>query len=406
MATLELVGAERASVPVVAIGASAGGIAALQKLFSGMPAEVPFALVVLQHLPAGQPSGLAELIARWTPMRVRAAADGDMPETNCVYVPSPDNILTLERGTFRTRPAEGGSRRPGIDTIDAFLESLALQPKPRAVAVILSGTGMDGTAGAICLKQAGGIVIVQDPLTAMHDGMPGAIVQRGLHDHVLPVGAIGRQLMACADPAYVRPVQSADWTGSASGTLSRIIQRIQQQAGFDLSGYKPSPLLWRIQQRMDTRKVWSFEDYASLIEDDPVELEALVRGIPIHVTEFFRDPDAWHLLRDEVLMPLVMETRRRPIRVWTPACSTGEEAYSAAMLLDEVVQESGRKPDFQIFATDAAPELVARASRGLFAERSLAGVSAPRRAQYFYQVDGAYRVKRSLREKMIFVPRI
>lgn len=298
MAMFDTVSDNWANVPVVAISASAGGIAALQKLFSGLPAEVPFALVVLQHLPLGQPSGLASLIAKWTPMYVRVAADGTRPEVNCVFIPSPDNILTLECGIFRTRPAEGGGRRPGIDTIDAFLESLVLHPNPRPVAVILSGTGMDGTAGAICLRQAGGVVIVQDPLTAMHDGMPGAVVQRGLHDHVLPVSAIGRQLMACADPSYTRPTQSADWTGSTSETLNRIISRIQQQAGFDLIGYKPSPLLWRIQQRMDSRKVWSFEDYAFLIEDDPVELESLVRGIPIHVTEFFRDTDAWKALRD------------------------------------------------------------------------------------------------------------
>lgn len=392
-----------AVAPIVAIGASAGGITTLQKLFAALPADLPFAFVVLQHLPPGQPSSLANLIANWTPMRVRSAAGGIRPEPGNVYIPSPDHILTLERGEFRTRPADGGGRRPGIDTIDAFLESLALQQGPRPIAVILSGTGMDGTAGAICIRQAGGIVIVQDPLTALHDSMPDAVIRRGIHDHVLPVAAIGQQLLACADRAYARPVQSADWTGSTSQALGKIIERIQKQAGFDLSGYKPSPLLWRIQQRMNARKVWSFGDYASLVEDDPVELEALVRGIPIHVTEFFRDADAWDVLGEQVIAPLVLATQgRRPIRVWTTGCSTGEEAYSVAMLLDEAAQASGT--EFQVFATDAAPELVARASRGLFREESLAAISTARRARYFYRVDGAYRVKRFLRNRMVFVP--
>lgn len=392
-------------VPIVAIGASAGGITALQKLFQALPARLPYAFVVLQHLPRGEPSRFAHLVAGWTSRPVLPAADGAVPAPNCVYVPSPDHILTIEDGAFRTRPADGGGRRPGIDTIDAFLESLALDAGSRDVAIILSGTGMDGTAGAICMRQTDGVVIVQDPLTALHDSMPNAVIQRGIHDHVLPVGAIGQQLAACADPAYARPVRSVDWRGEMSGTLARIVQLIRQRSGFDLSGYKPSPLFWRIQQRMDARKVWAFDDYASLVEDDPIELEALVRGIPIHVTEFFRDPPAWEVLRSQVLAPLLLANGgRRPVRVWTPACSSGEEAYSVAMLLDELSDESGRPADFQIFATDAAPELVARASRGIFREQAMGALSAARRQRFFYQVDSAFRVKRHLRDRLVFAP--
>jgi two-component system, chemotaxis family, CheB/CheR fusion protein len=390
-------------VPVVAIGASAGGITALQKLFEALRQDLPFAFVLLQHLPAGQPSSLANLVARWTSMSVRSAADGTRPESNCVYVPSPDDILTLEEGVFHTRPAEGGGRRPGIDTIDAFFESLALRKGPRPIAVILSGTGMDGTAGAVRIRQADGVVIVQDPLTALHDGMPSAVIQRGIHDHILPVGAIAQQLVACSDPAYVRPAPSADWASAISQTLNRILSLVRQKAGFDLSGYKPSPLLWRIQQRMDVRRVLSFDDYAFLVEDDPIELEALVRGIPIHVTGFFRDPDAWNVLKNDVLLPLMRAaSEQRPLRAWTPACSTGEEAYSLAMLLNEAVHDGEVQANFQVFATDAAPEILAQASRGLFRDESLAALSATRRARYFYSVDRAYRVKRFLRERMVF----
>lgn len=266
---------------------------------------------------------------------------------------------------------------------------------------------MDGTAGATFIRQAGGIVIVQDPLTALHDAMPNAVIQRRIHDHVLPAGAIGRQLLACADPAYERPTPPADWSNSTSTTLAHIVELIRRRAGFNLSGYKPSPLLWRIQQRMDMRKVWSLEDYASLLADDPVELEALARGISIHVTEFFRDADAWPVLRTNVLEPLVAQAgagAERILRVWTPACATGEEAFSIAMLFDEIAREAAEPFDFQIFATDAAPELIASASLGQFNARSLAGVSTARRGRYFYQVDASFRVKRFLREKLVFAP--
>lgn len=394
----------RPPVPIVAIGASAGGITALQKLFEAMPQSLPYAFVVLQHLPSAEHGGLARLAARWTTMPVFDACDGISPTPGCVYVPSPAHILTIEDGVFRTRAAEGGERRPGIDTIDTFLESLALYRGPRHVAVILSGSGMDGTAGALCIREADGVVIVQDPLTALHDDMPNAVIQRGIHDHVLPVGGIGRQIQSCADPAYVRPVRSSDWKSEMAGTLDRIVGLVRERSGFDLRGYKPSPLFWRIQQRMEMRKVWAFDDYALLVEDDPIELEALVRGIPIHVTEFFRDPEAWEVLRSDVLAPLLSDRRDGPIRVWTPACSTGEEAYTVAMLLDEALAGRGEGGEVQIFATDAAPEMVARASRGVFRAASLAALSAARRARYFYQVDAAFRVKRELREKLVFAP--
>lgn len=327
------------------------------------------------------------------------------PKAGTIYIPSPDDILTLEHDVFETRLLEGGGRRPGIDTIDCFLESLALRTEPPPVAVILSGTGMDGTAGATLVRQVGGIVIVQDPLTALHDAMPNSVIQRHVHDHVLHAGAIGRQLMACADPAYERPVPPADWSSTTSQTLAHIVELVRRRAGLNLSGYKPSPLLWRIQQRMDMRNVWSLEDYASLLGDDSVELEALARGISIHVTEFFRDADAWPVLQADVLQRLIAEAgKERILRVWTPACATGEEAFSIAMLLDELARDAAEPFDFQIFATDAAPEVVASASLGQFNARSLTGLSPGRQGHYFYKVDATFRVKRFLREKLVFAP--
>ncbi|WP_277184605.1 chemotaxis protein CheB [Caballeronia sp. BR00000012568055] len=400
MATPQIKPASADDCFVVGIGASAGGIEALHSLLQAMPPQPALAIVIVQHSMPGQRDQLVRLLDKWTPLPVCMAMHGERPAPNRIYVASSDDVLTLEHGIFRTRPAEGGSRRPGIDTIDALFESLAGDRGPKAIAAVLSGTGTDGAAGAICVKQAGGVVIVQDPVTTMNDDMPRAVIARGAADYVLPVGEIARQLALCASPAYVRPESQVAWTGEIARTLDEIVGMIRKQAGFDLSGYKATPLLWRIQQRMDARRVRSFANYQSLLHDDPAELEALIRGIPIHVTEFFRDPPAWDALKHDVIEPLLKERAGETIRAWTTACATGEEAYSVAMLLSE----SGASADFQVFATDASPDIVTRASRGVFAANALEKVSAERQARFFYSVDGNCRIERALREKMVFAP--
>ena len=387
--------------PLIVIGASAGGITALQQLFEALGAGLPFAFVVLQHLPPGSPSGLSSLLQNWTAMPVETATGDLRPQPGTLHLPSPDAILTLEDQRFHNRPAEGGQRRPGTDAIDAFLESLSPQEAARTVAVILSGSGMDGTAGAIHIRQCGGTVIVQEPRTAAYESMPNAIVQRGLHHLALPVEEIARYLRDCAAPDHAWPTATQQPT-PLGDTLKQILELIRRQAAFDFSGYKTSPLLWRIQQRMEVRRVWAFGDYAALLEDDPAELVALVKGVPVHVTEFFRDPEAWEALAEEVLLPLLAQTDAEPLRIWIPACSTGQEAYSMAMLLDELRSAHGGTREAQLFATEPAPEMLARASRGLYRGTELATLSPARRERFFYAVDGAWRVKRTLRERMVF----
>ncbi len=394
-------GADVALPPLIVIGASAGGVTLLQQLFEALGAKLPFAFVVLQHLPPGNPSGLAGLLRNWTAMPVRLAADATHPQPATVHLPSPDDILTLEDHRFRTRPAEGGHRRPGTDAIDAFLESLSPVEGARTIAVILSGSGMDGTAGAIHIRQCGGTVIVQDPLTAAHASMPTAIVQRDLHHLTLAIDDIAHYLIDCAAPDHVWPTPATQQTPLAA-TLDHILGLIRRQAAFDFSGYKTSPLLWRIQQRMDVRRVWAFTDYAALLDDDPAELVALVKGIPVHVTEFFRDPEAWEALGEEVLLPLLHRPDAEPLRIWIPACSSGQEAYSMAMLLDELRTAHDCTREAQVFATEPAPELLAQASRGLYRANEVAALSPARRARYFYPVDGAFRVRRVLREHLVF----
>lgn len=395
-----------AEFPIVGVGASAGGITALKSLLLDVSAKPNFALVLLQHFQPGQSSHLTDLVSTWTSMPTCEATEGLRPVCNSVYVAKPDEVLTIEQGIFRTKPAEGGARRAGIDTIDSFFESLATDYGPQAIAVVLSGTGTDGTAGAISIKQAGGIVIVQAPLTAMYQEMPIGVIACGAADYILPVGAISKQLVECASPSYVRPASSTSWAAGVTKSLDAIVGMIGRQAGFDYSDYKATPLLWRIRQRMDARRVDTFEDYETLLRGDPAELEALINGIPIHVTEFFHDPEAWDILGCDVLRPLIEDCpAHTPIRVWTPACATGEEAYSVAMLLSEYASAAQKPIDFRVFATDVSPEIVARASRGLFSETALRSVPPERRSRFFYQIDNtAYCVKKVLREKMVFAP--
>lgn len=390
--------------PVVGIGSSAGGIAALQTLFKGMPAKPNLAFVVMQHLTPDQPSQLAALLASWTAVPVHEACEGMRLACDRIFVAPPGHALALEDGVFATRALERAGARAGIDTIDAFLESLAADCGPRAVAVVLSGTGADGAAGAVRVKQAGGMLMVQEPVTAMHDAMPRAAIATGAADHILPLPALARELLACAAPGYVRSATAASWADDVTRALDSIVDMIRANAGFDLSGYKTAPVLWRIQRRMELRRVPLLRDYEALLHDDPVELETLIRGIPIHVTEFFRNPEAWGPLRENVVPRLLDEAGDGPVRAWTPACATGEEAYSLAMLLAEEGEAAGRPASFQIFATDVAADVVARAGRGIFKPAAVKALSAQRRHRFFYAADGAFRVKRVLRERMVFAP--
>jgi two-component system CheB/CheR fusion protein len=389
--------------PVVGIGASAGGISALRGLFKSLPRHTGLAFVVVQHLHPDHPNQLAALLEKATPLPVCEAADGMKVEPDHVYVIAPGKELTLEKGRLQCRSL--GAERAGIDSIDAFLESLATDRGQQAIAVVLSGTGSDGTAGALHIKQAGGLVFVQNPPTAQYDGMPRAAIAAGAASHILPVEAIAHELMGRPSPASVHPAPDRAEDEDARQPLDEILTLIRLQAGFDLSGYKFKPLLWQIQQRMKVRGIEHFDDYEDLLHDDPAELEALLRNIPIHVTEFFRDPEAWDVLAREVIAPLALEQAgNRPLRIWTPACSSGEEAYSVAMLLAEQASQMDKPANFQIFATDASFEIVARASRGQFSNAAIESISPERKARFFYAADGAYRAKKSLREKMVFAP--
>ena len=392
---------------IVGIGASAGGVTALQTFFRAVPANPSLCFVIIQHFQAGESNSLTQLLTNWSALSarsVRPIIGGDQPKRNHIYVADSDYVSTLEKGLFCVRPAQDGRRRPGIDTIDAFFESLAEDRREQALAVLLSGTGADGAAGAICVKQAGGTVFVQDPSTALYASMPRAAIECGAFDFVLSIGAIARQLSVHASSASTRSGYAGLW-GTTSQALNRISEMVRLHACIDLSYYKPTPLLWRIQQRMSFRRVESLEDYEQLLKDEAAEIESLMRNLPIHVTEFFRDPDAWSALSSQAIVPLLHQNNTGdPLRAWTPACASGEEAYTVAMLLSERSEASSKPIDFRVYASDASQEIIARASRGVFSGQALDNVTPEHLSRFFYFADGKYHVKRALREKMVFAP--
>ncbi|MBL1262766.1 chemotaxis protein CheB [Methylomicrobium sp. RS1] len=389
--------------PVVGIGASAGGIEALQNLFSVLPPQTGLAFVVIQHLPPDHTSHLPELLGKVCRLPVCEARDGMQVEPDHVYTIAPGEALDLDQGRLRSRPFPANAK-VCIDIINIFFKSLAADCGNKAIAVILSGTGSDGAEGAIRIHQAGGTVFVQNPTTAMHGGMPCAAIATGTANHILPVDAIARELLAHTSVAAVHPPAATESEDIAQ-PLEEILMLIRRHIGSDMSGYKFSPLFWQIQQRMRVRRIDRPHDYAALLREEPAELETLVRSLPIHVTEFFRDPEAWDMLESEVIAPLIRDHRGdRSVRVWTPACSSGEEAYSVAMLLTGQIERLGEPADFRIFATDASPNIVACARHGVFSAAAVESISPERRMRFFYPYDGKYRIKKSLREKLVFAP--
>ena len=329
---------------------STGGIGALEALLAAMPAHVGLALVVVHRGSADEARELPALLARWTSLEVEIAREG---------------------------------------TIDACCEKLAREHGADAIAVVLSGRGSDGVAGAAAIKRAGGVVLAEDPATACAAELPAQVIASGVVDQMLPAAAMAEELVACSSGAYA----SASITDGR--VLDAILERVRALRGVDLGGYKRHPVRSRIRHRMRHRYVARLADYAALLEDDAAEVDTLIRGIPIHATRFFRDRDAWAVLERDVI-PRIVGRGDRSVRAWTAACATGEEAFSLAMLLDE------RDALFQIVATDASHELVAQASRGIYTADAIAVLSPERRERFFYGADGAYRVKRALREKIVF----
>ncbi len=391
-----------ATVPIVGLGASAGGLEPLREFFGLMPEGSGLAFVVIQHLDPHHESMLVDLLARCTRMTVEQAAEGAVVEAGHVYVIPPNASLTVERGVLHLAGPVGrrGVRMP----IDQFFRSLAADQGPRSIGIILSGTASEGPQGLREIKAQGGMAMVQDPETAQHDGMPRNALATGLVDYVLPVKEMPEVLLRYVGHSYFREGTGGGEAPPAGDDLVSVLSLLRARTGHDFRGYKHSTLLRRIHRRMGLHQVERVPEYLEIVRRDPAEAEALFRDLLVKVTSFFREPEAWGVLARDVLPEIVSAADEGNVRAWVPACSTGMEAYSLAILLAEEIERQKARCAVQIFATDIDQEALDQARRGVYAPDVAADVSADRLQRFFGRHGDSYQVSQRIRDMVVFAP--
>ncbi len=385
---------------VVGIGASAGGLEALEKFLRAMPVDSGMAFAFVLHLDPTHESHLVELLRKCTAMPMCEVSDGMGVKANHVYVIPPGAYLSISDKTLHlSEPVERrGLRLP----IDFFFRALAAEQQQRAIAMVFSGSGSDGSLGVKEIKEHGGLVIVEDPQAAQFDGMPRAAIATGTVDHVLPLEEIPRVLTSYVSHSYVNPVVSAG-SQPDSNYQQTIIAWLRANTRFDFGGYKPGTLNRRIQRRMGLHHLEKPEEYLRLLRQSAEEGPALVKDLLISVTNFFRDPEAWQSLAEDTIRPLVArKSDHGPIRAWVPACATGEEAYSIAMLMAEQLQAAKSRCDVQIFASDVDVDALSIARAGLYPENIVADVSPDRLNRFFVKGEHTYRISKEIRDSVVF----
>jgi two-component system CheB/CheR fusion protein len=380
---------------VAAVGASAGGLKALQELFGELPAGRDVAYVVIVHGHPDHESLLPDLLARHTPLRVTRLEEGCELEADRVYVAPFGARAELAAGRVRLVAQPAGSHLP----IDGFFRSLAADRGERAIGVVLSGTGSDGTLGVGEIKGAGGVTMAQAPATASHAGMPESAIATRLVDFVGSPAELAYHVARQVERATSEP--RAD-EAEERRALKLILGTLRDRTGHDFSGYKASTLIRRIQRRIQLRDVEGPRAYAEILAEDPVESESLFRDFLIGVTGFFRDPDAFQRLERSLDEYLAVLPQGERFRAWVAGCSSGEEAYSIAIALRERLLEAGRAIEAQIFATDIDPAAIERARRGVYPEGIAAQVGRQRLQRFFTATPEGYRVTPDIREMLVF----
>ena len=388
------------SPAVVGIGASAGGIDALYRFFGSMPADSGLAFVVILHLDPRHHSELASLLGRRTAMPVVDVVDGIRIEPNRVYVIVPDKSLRIDGDQLRL--SEPGEPRGHRHPVDVFFVSLAEHRHERAIAIVLSGTGSNGTQGMREVKASGGLAVVQDPATAQFDGMPRSAIAADVADNVTSPENMPEILLRYARHGYMAdPDGLAAEASGAQPVLDPVLALLRARSGHDFRNYKRGTLERRIHRRMGLANQETLAEYADLLRSNPSELAALGKDLMISVTGFFRDPEAWAALDEMVLAPLVAE-RDAEIRIWVPACATGEEVYSLAMLVVERARARHKMLNLKIFATDSQETNLAAARGGTYPAAAVSAITPERLRRFFDRLDGSYQIKKELRELIVF----
>ncbi len=390
--------------PIVGLGASAGGLEALEKFFSHVPADCGMAFVVVTHQHPGHTSLLPELLGKCTRMRVKVAADGMAVEPNTVYMSLPEGYLAILHGTLHVmEPDEPGLLRLPIDY---FFRSLADEQKERAVGIVLSGTGTDGTLGLKAIKGAAGMTMAHEPDSAKYSGMPSSAIATGFVDYILPVERLPQQLLAYTQGPYLASTEQEGGGGEElAEPMQKILVLLRARAGHDFSVYKANTLRRRIERRINVHQLKGPEQYQRLLRENPHELDLLFKELLIGVTNFFRDPEVFDTLAKTVL-PTLLESRPddAALRVWVAGCSSGEEAYSLAMVLQECMDKLKKHFPVQIFGTDLDSQAIESARAGIYPEGIARDVRPQRLGRFFVKEDGGYRIKQEIREMVIFAP--
>ena len=371
-----------APIYYVGIGTSAGGLEALQHLLDNFKPQSNMAIIIVQHLSPDYKSMMVELLSKHTRMHVYQVSDGMEVEGNCVYVMPARKDLTIKKGKLYLKEKD-----PMLSInfpIDIFLHSLGNDQKEQAIALILSGTGTDGSRGIKTIKEKGGIVMVQDSTSAKFNGMPVSAISTKLVDYVLPPHEIAQELQSIASigtsPTKREIVSGID---STAQTLAKILGLVNKTTGLDFSLYKRNTIFRRIERRMKLLRMEEMESYLHYLNEFPKEVHTLQKDLLIGVTQFFRDKEAFQSLQNSVI-PLIFKSKLEDemIRIWTPGCSTGEEAYSTLILFEEYKQENGRKNPIKLFATDIDSSAIEQAGNGMYPVNIAADISKERLTKF------------------------
>jgi chemotaxis methyl-accepting protein methylase/PAS domain-containing protein len=394
---------------IVGIGASAGGLEALEQFFAHMSPNGGLAFVVVSHLDPTQKGMMPELLQRFTQMKVYQVEDGLKIAPNCVYVIPPNKDLSILHGTLQLLEptASRGLRLP----IDFFFRHLAEDQKERSIAIILSGMGSDGTLGVSAIKERLGMVMVQDIRSAKSDGMPRSAIGTGLVDYIAPVEYLPAKLMDYVKHARMTataPRKADVLVEKTSGMLQKIFVLLRAQTGHDFSFYKKSTIYRRVERRMAVHQIADISLYVRYLQENPHEIDLLFTELLIGVTSFFRDSESFEALK-KAAEAYILEGKKQggTLRIWVPGCSTGEEAYSIAIILMECLEALRRKGRFkiQVFATDIHKEGIEKARQGVYLPNIAAQVSAERLDRFFTREEsGGYRIKKEIRELVVFAP--
>ena len=393
--------------PVVGIGASAGGLKALLTFFEHMPSGSGMAFVVVIHLSPVHESNADNILRSVTRMPVLQVNEPMRIERDHVYVIPPNKHLHMRDGMLELAQFE---RKDGAATsIDSFFRTLAAAHREHAIAVVLSGTGSDGSVGVKNIKEHGGLTIVQAPMEAEHDAMPRNAIGTGVADFVMPVANIPERLLQLWQNMQEIRLPSGEDAGplsepgSQDPPLRDILQTLRHRTGHDFSQYKRPTVMRRIERRLQVNQLTDLGTYAQFLRDHPAETRALLKDMLISVTNFFRDREAFEALERRIVPDMFAgKTPNDEVRVWVPGCATGEEAYSIAMILTEYAEDRSSAPTIQVFATDIDEDAIAIARAGIYTEAIATDVPAARLRRFFSRETGGFRVQKSVRERVMF----